>query len=62
MTLWWRSPELIGHSGASGSFAYHAPEPDVFLVGTFNQTDAPKRPFSFMLQVLKAIETHGGRA
>lgn len=61
MTLWRPSPELIGHSGASGSFACHAPESDVFLVGTFNQTDAPKRPFSFMLRVLKAIETHGGR-
>ena len=61
MTLWRPSPELIGHSGASGSFAYHAPEPDVLLVGTFNQTDAPKRPFSFMLRVLKAVETHGRR-
>jgi CubicO group peptidase (beta-lactamase class C family) len=61
MTLWRPSPELIGHSGASGSFAYHAPGPDIFLVGTFNQTDAPKRPFGFMLEVLKAIEAHGGR-
>jgi CubicO group peptidase (beta-lactamase class C family) len=59
MTLWRPSPGLIGHSGASGSFAYHAADPDVFLVGTFNQTDAPKRPFGFMLRVLKAIETHG---
>lgn len=59
MTLWRGSPELIGHSGASGSFAYHAPERDIFLVGTFNQTDAPKRPFGFMLEVLKTIETHG---
>jgi CubicO group peptidase (beta-lactamase class C family) len=62
MTLWRPSPELIGHSGASGSFAYHAAEPDVFLVGTFNQTEAPKRPFGFMLRVLKAIETHRGGA
>ena len=62
MTLWRPSPELIGHSGASGCFAYHAPETDIFLVGTFNQTDAPKRPFSFMLQALKAIEKHAGRA
>ena len=60
MTLWRPSPELIGHSGASGSFAYHAPETDVFIVGTFNQTDAPRRPFGFMLEVLKTIETHGG--
>ena len=56
MTLWRPSPELIGHSGANGSFAYHAREADIFLVGTFNQTDAPKRPFGFMLQALKAIE------
>jgi len=62
MTLWQPSPELIGHSGASGSFAYHAPERDIFLVGTLNQTDVPKRPFAFMLKVLKTIETHGGPA
>lgn len=61
MTLWRPSPELIGHSGASGSFAYHAPEQDIFVVGTFNQTDAPKRPFGFMLEVLKTIERQGGR-
>lgn len=62
MTLWRPSPELIGHSGASGSFAYHAPERDIFVVGTFNQTDAPKRSFGFMLEVLKSIETQEGRA
>jgi D-alanyl-D-alanine carboxypeptidase len=60
MTLWRGAPVLIGHSGASATFAYHAPERDVFLVGTFNQTDAPKRPFGFMLQVLRAIEEHRG--
>jgi CubicO group peptidase (beta-lactamase class C family) len=61
MTLWQPTHELIGHSGASGSFAFHAAERDIFLVGTFNQTDAPRRPFGFMLQVLKAVETHAGR-
>lgn len=62
MTLWRSSPELIGHSGASGSFAYHAPAEDVYLVGTFNQTDAPRRPFSFMLEVLKIVRSHGAAA
>lgn len=60
MTLWRPTPELIGHSGASGSFAYRAPERDIYLVGTFNQTDAPRRPFSFMLEVLRLIAKHGG--
>lgn len=58
MNLFRETPELIGHPGASGSFAFHAPRSDMFLVGTFNQTDAPKRPFGFMMQVLKIIEKH----
>ena len=28
----------------------------MYLVGPLNQTDAPKRPFAFMLKVLKAVE------
>ena len=59
MTLFRATPELIGHSGASGSFAFHAPDQDTYLIGTFNQTDAPKRPISFMLRVLNLIEKHG---
>ena len=58
MTLFRATPELIGHSGASGSFAYHAPGPDITLIGTFNQTDAPRRPIGFMLRVLGALAKH----
>lgn len=59
MTLFRTTPELIGHSGASGSFAFHAPDQDIYLIGTFNQTDAPKRPIGFMLRVLNLIEKRG---
>ena len=55
MTLFRATPELIGHSGASGAFAYYAPERDIYLIGTFNQTDAPKRPIGFMLRVLSVV-------
>lgn len=55
MTPFRAMPELIGHSGASGSFAFYAPEPDVYWIGTFNQTDAPRRPIGFMFQVLKNV-------
>ena len=58
MTLFRATPELIGHSGASGSFAFYAPEPGVYLIGTFNQTDAPKRPIGFMFRVLNLIAKH----
>ena len=58
MTLFRETPELIGHSGASGSFAYYAPKHDIYLIGTFNQTDAPRRPIGFMLRVLSAVARH----
>jgi len=59
-----KPPELIGHSGSSGSFAFYAPRQDIYLVGTFNQIDAPRRPFGLMLRVLRRLETlraPGGR-
>lgn len=58
MTLFRATPELIGHSGASGSFAFYAPGPDIYLIGTFNQTDAPQRPIGFMLRVLNLAAKH----
>ncbi|MEN8659416.1 MAG: hypothetical protein ABF313_15360, partial [Marivita sp.] len=60
MTLFRSTPELIGHSGASGAFAFYAPELDVYVIGTFNQTDAPRRPIGFMFKVLSLITKHGG--
>ncbi len=60
MTLFRATPELIGHSGSSGSFAFYAPEPDIYVIGTFNQTDAPRRPVGFMLRVLGLVAKHRG--
>jgi CubicO group peptidase (beta-lactamase class C family) len=51
MTLFRETPELIGHSGSSGSFAFYAPSDKLYMVGTFNQIDKPSRPFNFMLKV-----------
>lgn len=56
MTLFRYSPALIGHSGASASFAFYAPQEELFLVGTFNQVDSPPRPFMFMLNVINAVQ------
>lgn len=59
MTVFRDSPELIGHSGASGSFAFYAPAVDVYMVGVFNQLDAPQRPFKVMMQILRLLRQHG---
>ncbi|MEO1440381.1 MAG: serine hydrolase domain-containing protein [Chloroflexota bacterium] len=57
MTLFRYSPELIGHSGSSGSFAFYAPRERLYIAGTFNQFDKPSRPFQFMLKVIAAAQS-----
>ncbi|MGI9610178.1 MAG: serine hydrolase domain-containing protein, partial [Acidimicrobiia bacterium] len=42
------SPELVGHSGSTGSFAFHNPKRDLYVAGTMNQMDKPNRPFRLM--------------
>ena len=54
MTLFRETPELIGHSGSSGSFAFYVPSEKLYMAGTFNQIDKPSRPFNFMLKVAAA--------
>ncbi|NDJ76479.1 MAG: beta-lactamase family protein [Chloroflexi bacterium] len=55
MTLFRYSPEFIGHSGVTGSFAFHAPKEDLFIVGTVNQVDQAARPFRLLPKVVSAL-------
>lgn len=48
-------PELWGHSGISGAFAYYCPERETYLAGTINQTADRALPYRFMLEALAAI-------
>lgn len=47
-----RPPVLVGHSGISGAFAFHAPDRGVLLTGTVNELARPSRPFRMMLAAL----------
>lgn len=49
-------PELIGHSGSTGSFAFHDPGRGVYLAGTVNQMDNPARPFRLMTQLINILD------
>ncbi|MDO8905417.1 MAG: serine hydrolase domain-containing protein [Hydrogenophaga sp.] len=56
---WRASPELLGHSGISGAFAFHCPEMNVTLTGTVNQISGRGRPFRLMLQALELVRRYG---
>ena len=56
----WMSPfrnpgTLLGHSGSSGSFAFHHSRRGVFLAGTVNQSSSPSRPIRLMLRMLNLV-------
>ena len=57
-------PELVGHSGATGSYAYYIEEYDAGIVGSFNQTEWAEGHVEFLLSKilptlmrLKAIDS-----
>ena len=45
-------PELVGHSGLSGAFAFYAPSAKTFITGTVNQVAYPDTSFRLMLRLL----------
>lgn len=56
MTLGAATPELIGHSGWTGTFLFYARELRVHLVGAFNQMDAPVRPFRLLPRMTRVLQ------
>lgn len=48
-------PELIGHSGSTGSFAFVCPSRSTYLAGTINQLANPSKPFFLMIRLLRAM-------
>jgi D-alanyl-D-alanine carboxypeptidase len=50
------SPELIGHSGSSGSFLYHCPEIDLYIAGTIDQLMLPRLPFQLLIKTAQLFK------
>jgi D-alanyl-D-alanine carboxypeptidase len=46
-------PPLWGHSGSTGSFLYYAPDLDLYLAGTIDQTESKRTPFLLMQRAMK---------
>ncbi len=54
-------PEVIGHTGSTGTWLFHAPALDLYLTGTVNQITAGAVPFRLVPKVLRAaVEILGG--
>lgn len=47
---------VIGHSGISGSFSFYCPELDVFVAGTFNQSNQIEKAIEFLMQTLVILK------
>jgi len=54
MSPFFPAPEILGHSGSSGSFAFYCPSRDLYIVGTMNQTE--KNPFQLIYQMLDSVD------
>ncbi|KAB2352346.1 serine hydrolase domain-containing protein [Actinomadura rudentiformis] len=49
------APPLIGHSGASGSVLFHAPDHDLYISGTVNQFRHRSLPYRLMLRLINQL-------
>ncbi|MGM0589627.1 MAG: serine hydrolase domain-containing protein [Bacteroidota bacterium] len=50
------NPELIGHSGSSGSFLYYCSDLDLYFCGTINQMTLRNTPFQLMIKVSRLVK------
>jgi len=51
-------PELIGHTGACGSWLFYCPPLDLYLAGTVSQLTAAAVPFQFLPKLLNFLLKH----
>ena len=49
-------PEVIGHTGAVGSWLFYCPSLDMILAGTVSQVTAAAAPFKIMPKLLRILE------
>jgi D-alanyl-D-alanine carboxypeptidase len=49
-------PEVVGHSGVTGSWIFHCPELDIITAGTVDQATAAPVPYRFVPRLLRALQ------
>lgn len=48
-------PALIGHTGSTGSWLFHAPDADLYLAGTVDEVGSGAVPYRILPKVLRAL-------
>ena len=51
-------PELIGHTGATGTWLFYCPPMDILLAGDVSQITAGPVPFQFVPKILRALKPY----
>lgn len=46
---------MIGHSGSLGTVLYYAPEIDLYVAATVNQTHPRSLPYPLLARILMAV-------
>ena len=53
---------IIGHSGVNSSFSFYCPELQVYMAGTFNQTNQMEESIRFLMKVLMTVYHNRNKA
>lgn len=48
-------PHVVGHTGSTGTWLFHAPEVNLYLAGTVNQITAGAIPFRLVPHILRVV-------
>ena len=48
-------PEMIGHSGSTGSIAFYIPDKDIYITGTINQQSMANITFQTMIRIINKM-------
>ncbi len=58
LTLFNPLPEVIGHTGVSGSWLFYCPALEIMLAGNVSQITAGAAPFKFVPQIIRSLQPH----
>ncbi len=56
LTLFRSYPEMLGHSGSTGTFTFYIPKLDVYITGCTNQQANPNVAFQTILKIIQTIK------